>query len=377
MKEPIRILHVFGRLDRGGAETMIMNIYRKIDKNIIQFDFVVHTRDKCDYDQEIKELGGRIYSIPKYEGLNYSSYNKAWNVFFKDHPQYKLIHGHVRSTASIYLRIAKKYGLISISHSHNTSSGKGMVAFAKNLMQYPIRYIADDFFACSLYAGEWLFGKKVCQKDNFFILKNAIDVNAFRYNEAVRTIKRRELNLAGKFVIGHIGRFHPQKNHMFLVEVFKKVHDRNENTVLLLIGEGEQRAKVEEKVNKLGLTEHVLFTGVRDDIPQLIQAMDVFVFPSLFEGLGIAIVEAQASGLKCIVADTIPSEAFVTDIVESLPLNSKTDIWANKILEKSSNYKRNDVSQAIFHSGYDIKETAKWLQDFYIRKHEDRGGTYV
>jgi len=179
MSQPIRVLQVFAQMNRHGSESMIMSMYRNIDRSKVQFDFIVHTTDKCDYDEEIESLGGRIYSIPRYTGTNHFLYKKAWHNFLKQHSDYKIIHGHIRSTASIYLKIAKKYGLITIAHSHNTSSGAGFSAIVKNIYQYPIRYIVDYLFACSKSAGTWLFGERACRKDNFFILNNAIDTKKF------------------------------------------------------------------------------------------------------------------------------------------------------------------------------------------------------
>ena len=360
-------MHVFGRMDRGGAETMIMSLYRNIDRSKVQFDFVVHTKDKCDYDDEIRSLGGKIYSIPSYSGKNHSQYKRAWNDFFEEHKEYKIVHGHVRSTAAIYLKIAKKHGLLTIAHSHNTSSGKGLSAIVKNLLQYPIRNIADYLFACSEFAGHWLFGEKACKKNNFFILKNAIDVEGFIYNEEVIDEVRKEFNIDGKFVVGNIARFHPQKNHTFLIDIFKKVHDKNKDAVLMLVGQGDLQQEIKDKVRKLGLSDNVIFTGVRSDIPDLLQAMDVFVFPSLFEGLGIVAVEAQAAGLRCIVADTIPEEAFVTDLIEVISLKESADIWA-KVVNDSFEYERKNTYNDIYKGGYEIKETSKWLEDFYIQQ---------
>jgi glycosyltransferase involved in cell wall biosynthesis len=379
MATKTRILHVLGGLNRGGAETMVMNLYRFIDKSKIQFDFIVHTTDKCDYDDEIHELGGKIYHIPRYTGKNHYLYKKVWRNFFQKHPEYQIIHGHMRSTASIYLRIAKQYGLTTIAHSHSTSSGTGFSAIVKNLLQYPIRYIADYLFACSYNAGMWLFGKKACQKDNFFIVNNAIDTKKFIYDKNKREKKRKEFRIEDKFVVGHVGRFHTSKNHQFIVDIFKEVHDRNSNTVLVLVGDGELRQSIENKVQELGLENSVIFTGVRSDIPEIFQAFDVFVLPSLYEGLGMVAIEAQATGLPCIVADTIPKEAFVTDLIHVLSLKESKNHWVNKILElaESSNKKRINTYEQIKLRGYDIKETSEWLEKFYLINLKKGSKTYV
>jgi glycosyltransferase involved in cell wall biosynthesis len=360
----IRVLHVIGKMDRGGAETMIMNLYRNIDRSKIQFDFIVHSTDKSHYDDEIKSLGGKIYSIPRYTGKNHQLYKKAWRRFFEEHSEYRIIHGHVRSTASIYLKIAQKYNLVTISHSHNTSSGTGISSIVKKILQYPIRYTADYLFACSKSAGEWLFGKKACQKANFFIVNNAIDTKNFIYSQNVENYIKRKLNIEGKFVIGHIGRFHPQKNHSLLIDIFQKLLEKNSDAILLLVGDGELRPKIKKKVQDLRLSDKVIFTGVRSDIPQLMQAMDLFVFPSLYEGLGIVAIEAQAAGIHCVVSDNVPEEAFITNLIEKVPLNSSLDTWTEIILNYR-HYKKRDTSNQIISAGFDITETVRKLQKFY------------
>ncbi|MDD7792771.1 glycosyltransferase family 1 protein [Clostridium sp. 'White wine YQ'] len=367
MKYPIRILHVLGGLNRGGAETMVMNLYRNIDRSKVQFDFIVHTENKCDYDDEIKSLGGKIYSIPRYKGKNHIQYKKVWNSFFEEHPEYKIIHGHVRSTASIYLKIAKRNNLKTIAHSHNTSSGKGLSAFVKNILQYPIRYTADYLFTCSLTAGEWLYGKKACKQKKFHIIKNAINSKQYIFNQEIRDKVRKEFNIENSFVIGHIGRFHLQKNHNYLIEIFKEVHEKEPKAVLMLIGEGELQQKIEKKVNDLGLDNSVIFTGVRSDIPELLQAMDIFVFPSLYEGLGIVVIEAQASGLQCVVSDTVPRETNIANTIEYVSLKDSYRYWGETILKYFDNCKRKNTRDQIMNSGYDIKQTSEWLQNFYIR----------
>ncbi|GAB1793265.1 glycosyltransferase family 1 protein [Priestia megaterium] len=367
MSEPVRVLQVFARMDRGGAETMIMNIYRKVDRKKVQFDFIVHTKDKCAYDDEIKRLGGKIYYIPRFSAKSVLAYQRAWNNFFKKHTGYKLIHGHVRSTASIYLYIAKRAGLTTIAHSHSTSSGSGFSSYIKNIMQYPIRYISNITFACSKQAGCWLFGDKATKKSNFRVINNAIDSEQYVFNQAVRDKVRSEFSLTNKFVIGHVGRFNYAKNHEFIVDIFKEIHNRNSDAVLMLIGDGELRPLIQKKVNDLGISNSVIFTGVRSDIPDLLQAMDLFLFPSLYEGLPVTLVEAQASGLKCIVSNTITDEVICTDnLVEFMSLKSNATNWAERALKYSIKDKRKDYQHEIIKAGYDINETSALLEEFYL-----------
>lgn len=365
MSEPIRILQVFAEMNRGGAETMIMNLYRHIDRSKVQFDFIVHTQEKCAFDDEIEQLGGRIYKVPKYIGANHFAYKNAWKDFFKSHSNYKIIHGHVRSTASIYLKIAKKYNLTTIAHSHNTSSGSGITALIKDVFQYPLRNISNYFLACSESAGKWLFGDKIVASNKFKIFNNAIEVERFTFNNQIRDTIRKEFAIEDKYVIGHVGRFHPQKNHELLVDIFKNIHNKIEDSVLLLVGDGFLKESIQEKVRNEDIEDSVIFAGVRSDVPDIFQGMDLFLFPSLFEGLGIVVVEAQAAGLNCIVSDQIPDEAIITKLVDKVSLSKSPEYWSELAIKKI-NYKRKDTSELIKSSGYDIKETAKWLENFYI-----------
>ncbi|NMM63687.1 glycosyltransferase family 1 protein [Clostridium sp. P21] len=367
MTEPIRILHVLGGLNCGGAEIMIMNLYRNIDRSKIQFDFMVHTIDKCDYDDEIRKLGGRIYSVPRYNGLNHFKYKRVWNDFFKNHTEYRIVHGHIRSTAAIYLKIAKKQGVITIAHSHSTASrGNKIEQFVKNAMQIPIRYIADYLFACSDEAGKWLFGEKATKQDNYRVIKNAIDAERYVFNEAVRDKVRKDLNIENKLVVGHVGRFTYPKNHKFLIELFYEIQKQNEDSILLLVGDGELRYQIEKQINSLGIKNKVILTGVVPNVNDYIQAMDVFVFPSIFEGLGMVAIEAQAAGLRCIVSDKVPQEAFITDLIESISLTTDISKWASKILQYPSVCQRQKTFVKIKQAGYDIQKNAQILEDFYI-----------
>ncbi|OBZ09820.1 glycosyl transferase family 1 [Bacillus sp. FJAT-27264] len=358
---PVRILHVFGIMNCGGAETFIMNIYRNIDRNKIQFDFIVHSQDKGYYDDEIKALGGKKYVVPKFKGTNLLNYRKAWKDFFEAHSEYRVIHSHIRSTASVFLNTAQKNGLKTIIHSHSTSSGGGLSGFVKDLLQLPLRYITDYRFACSTDAGRWLFGKK-----DFSIIKNAIKVEDYIYNPEVRDIYREVLGIKDRYVIGHIGRFYEPKNHFFIIDVFKSIHETDSNSVLLLVGDGNLRPEVENKIQELGLQNQVIFTGIRKDIPELLQAMDVFLFPSLYEGLGIVLIEAQAAGLPCVLSETLPSEVSITELVKCISLKETVEIWANQVLKyKDFNY-RTDTSRLIKGNGYDVIEQAVFLGDFYL-----------
>jgi glycosyltransferase involved in cell wall biosynthesis len=362
----IRVLQVLGGLNLGGAETMVMNLYRAIDRTQVQFDFIIHLQGKQAYEDEVLELGGRIYRFPAFNGKNLCEIKELWNHFFVRYPEYKILHSHVRSYASVYLPIAKKHGLTTIIHSHSTSNGSGISSIAKKIMQYPLRYQADYFFGCSKEAGEWLFGDTVVNSDKFTILKNAIDIKKYTYSNKERLIIRNEFKIQeSTFVLGHIGRFMEAKNHKFLIDIFKVIHEKYSDSKLMLVGDGKLKKLIKNKVQKLGLQNDVIFTGIRSDIPELLSAMDVFCFPSVFEGLGIVAVEAQASGLHTICSDKVPKEANVTELAEFISLAKSAEEWANIIL-KYRTYERTDTFSDIYDAGYDIKQTARWLQNFYI-----------
>ena len=368
---------MLGRLDMGGAETMIMNLYRKIDTSRVQFDFVIHTEEECAYSEEVRALGGRIYSMPRFCGSNLFAYISAWKRFFQTYPEYRIVHGHMRSTAAIYLGIAKKFGLVTIAHSHNMSSGSGVLAVVKNLLQLPIRHTAQELFACSVASGQWLYGKKKATGTHFHVLNNAIDTNKFCFEQDVRTQIREEQSVDEQcLVLGHIGRFEEQKNHRFLIDVAAKVIECRQKegleTRLWLIGEGVLEKAIQAKVAALGIEEQVKFLGIRSDVHAWMQGMDVLVFPSLFEGLPVTLIEAQAAGLAIVASDTVTREVALTKLIKYQSLATEDRDWAACICKTASEYtieNRNEYAglsaEKLIEAGYDIAETAKWLQEFY------------
>lgn len=368
MDYPIRILHVVGKMHYGGMETLIMNIYRSIDRDKVQFDFMVHYNEPGEYDKEIKELGGKIYVMPNTIPINYFKYKKALNNFFSSNKKYKIIHSHLISTAFIYNRIAKKYGKkICITHSHSSSSETSLKSKISDVTSKLSENYTDIFFGCSKEACSYFFPKSVKKGINMTIIKNAIDSKKYSYNEYIRNKIRKDLQIEDKFVIGHIGRFSEHKNHDFLLDIFKEIYSNNNNSILILVGKGPLESKIKSKINNLGLSKNVIFLGVINDIYNILQAIDIFLFPSVSEGFGIALLEAQASGLKCFTSkDVVPLDVKVTNLLEYISLNSSSDIWANKILEYKFGYERKDTSKEIINSGYDIKSQSNWFQKFYI-----------
>lgn len=361
--EPIRVLQVIGGLNRGGAESMLVNLYKAIDKSKVQFDFIIHDANQNAYVKDIEALGGKIYVFPQFAFKNIGAYKKHWKEFLKNHPEYKIIHSHVRSYAIVFVRIAKKLGLRTIVHSHSTSNGSGKKALIKNLMQLPLRKECDYLFACSKISGQWLFGEKAVTAPNYKMIKNAIDTNKYKVESSVRDEYRREFCGENKTVYGHVGRLSVPKNHRFLLEVFKKIVTKDPNSLLLIVGQGEIQNQIEGWISELELKDNVIMTGVRGDIPEVLSAMDVFLFPSLWEGLPVTVVEAQAAGLPCLVSDKVTDEVKVSDAVTYLPIDKGIDCWVSNALNLKG--KRFDVISDIKKAGFDVSESAKELEIFY------------
>lgn len=363
----IRVLQVIGAMDRAGAETFIMNLYRNMDRSVMQFDFLVNAEKPSDYDEEIEELGGIIYRIPRYLIYNRPSYRKAVRDFLSAHPEHAIVHGHIGSAAPIYLEEARKQGRFTIAHSHSDSTWSTPVDAFSTLIMKPVRWHADHFMACSPKAGLNRFGKKVVNGSAYSLVNNGIDARVYtRDEDSIRTAKR-TLGLGTEPVFGHVGRFTTAKNHPFLIRAFAALTRQLPDAMLLLVGRGEDESKVRKQVHDAGLDDRVRFLGVRSDVPQVLNAMDAFLFPSVFEGLPVALVEAQAAGLQCVISDQIQLGAVLSDRTRRIPLTTPED-WAREALEayRRSQDARDDRVELIERQGFDIRQTARWLQEFYL-----------
>lgn len=356
----IRILHVVTYMGRGGLETMIMNYYRRMDRTKVQFDFLVHRDFRADYDDEIERLGGRIYRIGRLIPWS-RAYQRALDAFFDAHPEYRVVHVHQDCLSAVILKAAKKHGVpVRIAHSHNSSQDRNLKYLIKLYYKRQIPRYATALFACGKDAGDWMFGGTP-----YTIVNNAIDAAQYRYRQARANQARQALGIAeDAFVVGHVGRFSPVKNHAFLLEVFGELCRADGNAVLLLVGDGELRSVIEDKAKAMGLEDRVLFTGVRSDVCDLMQAMDVFVFPSLYEGLPVSLVEAQAAGLPCVISEDVPEACMLTDLVQKVSLKESARQWAERILTARATLRR-DRFDEIASSGFDIVSNAAWLQQYY------------
>lgn len=361
-QKPIRVLHVLGSMNLGGAESRIMELYRCIDRSKIQFDFLVHTKEEGHYNKEIRALGGEIYSLPRFRLVNIVEYRKAIQGFFREHKEFAAVQGHMTSTASIYLPIAKKEipSVITIAHARSAGVDRGLKGYVTKFLRLSLRKKADYCFACSKEAGLAVFGREAQ------VIPNAIDVDRFRYREEVRCELREKLGLKDKFVIGHVGRFGFMKNHAFLIDVFDKLCKMRDNMALVLIGKGEEEANVRKKLEELGLQDKVLFVGNVFDVERYYQIFDYFVFPSVFEGLPGSVVEAQAAGLRCMISDTITREVVLTDLVECRSISEDASLWAEAILTNEVKaYDRPDVRAEIVEKGFDVNTQAAVMEAFY------------
>ena len=286
--------------------------------------------------------------------------------FFRTHPEYKIVHVHQDCLSSVALQCAKDCGIpVRIAHSHNSNQDKNIKYLFKRYYMRKIPETATELFACGKAAGDWMFGGKAYQ-----LLPNAIAAEKYIYEEEKAKKIKKELDLEKNIVIGHIGRFNPQKNHKFLIDIFEKCFEKNQKVRLMLIGDGEGRKEIENKVKERGLQDNVIFMGVRKDVPELLQAMDVFVFPSLYEGLPVTMIEEQAAGVPAVISNRVSEECIITkDLVKVEGLEETPEQWADKIL-KQAKINKSDRNEEIKKAKYDVETTAKWLEEYYLKKAE-------
>lgn len=362
----VRVLQVATIMNRGGLETMLMNYYRHIDRSSIQFDFMVHRQERGAYDDEIESLGGRIFRVHPIHPKYFMVYVKELDQFFRTHNEYEIVHSHLDVLSTFVLRAARKNDVpVRISHSHNTSFAD--TGIRRLFKLYSKKHLNDEcthFFACSEAAGRFQFGNDIVDSGRLTIMRNAIDTQKFRFNDSVRRNIRNALHLENKFVIGHIGRFAYQKNHEFIVDVFNEVAKTERDAYLLLVGDGELRGAIEDKVAGMGLSDKVMFVGSVPNVNDYLSAMDVFLFPSRFEGLGIVCIEAQASGLPVVASTMVPRDVSLTRNVKFLELDAPPDQWANAI-SNCKNINRTNDSNVTVAKAYGIENSVRLLENFY------------
>lgn len=364
MSEPKRILQVLTTTNKGGAETMVMNCYRAIDRTKFQFDFLVHRSERGDFDDEIEQMGGRVFHTIPIRPWSYLAYFNELDKFFREHKgEFVAVHAHLQENSCFALKYAEKYGVknrVSTSHAADRNRDRKFL-FRKFAMLFGEKSITHKL-ACGQEAGECLYGDNA----QFVVMHNPIDVNKFAYNEELRNHIRLERNWTNKLIIGNVARFGYPKNQSFIVNVFKEVLNKNPNACLVFVGHGPDMPFVKDKVHQLGLDECVFFEGLQSDIAKYLNAFDVIIHPSVFEGLPISIIEAQTSGLKCLLSDTIDKNTDVTGNVEFLTLKENAEVWAEHLLDIAS-YERKDCSQKVSQAGYDVKVGVEQLIDYYTK----------
>lgn len=365
---PVRVLCLFTIMNRGGAETMCMNLYRHMEREKIQFDFLVYYPEKGIYEDEIKSMGGRVFRIP--HPSNLLAHISAARTFFHEHPEYRIVHNHMQSNGALICAEAKKAGVPTIIyHSHSgalpilTKDYKLTLRRARNRLLNHIAINNSTFiFACGAAAANTIPADRTVLP-----LNNAVDLQLFRFSPQIREIMRKQLGCDDKLVIGHVGRFDSNKNQAFAIDVFEEVIKKEPNAELWLIGDGVQRQQIEQRVKKSGLEDKVRLLGIREDIPRLLQAMDAFLFPSIAEGLPVSCIEAQAAGLPCIFSAGFDPTTVITDHCRILSLKESPERWADTVL-RMKNKERKDTFSELKSAGYDIEETSRQMEEFYLSR---------
>ena len=355
----IRVLQCVNNMHRAGLETLLMNYYRSMDRTKIQFDFLTHRPDRSDYDDEIEQLGGRIYYAPRLYPQNYPAYFAYMKQFFAEHPEYQIVHSHIDAMSYLPLLAAKRAGIpFRIAHSHNTRIDPGLKYPLKQYFRFRLDSVATHRIGCGQKAGEFLFRGKP-----FLLIPNAVDAERFRFSETTRNRKRGELGIGDQMVVGHVGRFAYAKNHEFLLKIFQAVLRSQPDAVLLLAGTGETEAAIRSLAESLGISGSVRFLGSRSDVSELYQAMDVFVMPSRFEGVPVVGIEAQFSGLPCIFSTDVPPEVMFTDRCHVLALDQGPEAWAEAVTHLGKNLRTANTTVS---EKYDIRYASALLEAYYM-----------
>lgn len=363
----LRVLHILSKMDAGGAESFIMKVFRSIDRQKVMFDFLVGTVEPGYYDAEIRRLGGRIfYCTPKSENIVRSFYD-VFKIVQQNH--YRVVfRASEHSLSAIDLLAAALGGAkVRVIRSTNTKANGGIVAgFLHHCFRPLLNQVATLSIAPSSEAAKWLFGQRKLKQGKVVLLHNGVDMESFQFNMLKRKKARTLLGIEDCFVIGHVGRLTAQKNHEFLLDVFRQIKSKQTKAVLLLIGSGELENRLRDKAHQLGIAESTKILGVRSDIPDLLMAMDVLIFPSLYEGMPNSVIEAQATGLCCLVSDKITQEVKITDLVHFLPLQAGAEYWADTALKLGEAYLRSNRATEFEEKQYTIQATAHWLKEYYL-----------
>lgn len=368
---PVRVLHIVGSMHPGGMENFIMNLYRNIDRDKIQFDFVVHMSGDADYEQEIQRMGGKLYTLPRLTGHPIANLKGLYRIVKDGH--YKIVIRHTpNALVAPQVYAAARAGAFSICHSHNTTDPKKLLHHIGKLL---MKHGKIGRFACSKDAGKWMFGKRECT-----VVHNAIDIDKYSFDPKKRTRIREEFSLEDRHVYGHVGNFIRSKNHPFLLSVYREIARLDESAAFVLIGDGDLKEQMLKEAERLGIRERVIFTGIRHDVDAFLSAMDVLIFPSVFEGLPLTLIEAQAAGLPCLLSTAVDNGVEVTKgLVSWKSIDETPQAWAKKAIELAGGVDdvppkaRQCQREVIAEAGYDIRTLAKWYEDYFETISRQRG----
>lgn len=358
---------VLGSLQYGGAEILNLCILQNINRDKYQIDFAVTRNTGTEIEKEVVKLGSKIHIVPAFSFFNILRYKKAWFDLLSTN-DYDIVHGHASGAMSIYLGIAKKMGCKTVAHSHaSMSSGNILVKLLKKALSIKVRKRADFMLACSDIAAKKLFGKKFKEYDNYAFVPNGIDASKFKFNTDIREQIRTSLGIkASDFLIGNVGRFTKQKNQKRLLDIYANVLTKEPNAYLLLCGDGPLKEELTSYVHKLGIENKVIFIGNVPNVNEYLQALDLFLLPSLFEGLPVSVVEAQAAGLPCLCSDEVTNEVAITDGTYFLPLSLPSEFWADKCIKllKTPRDRINDY-EMVNRSNFTINHLVSSITEVY------------
>ncbi len=356
-----RIAQMLYAMNMGGAEIFLMNMYRNIDREKYQFDFILQTDKESYYDKEIEKMGGKIYRIPRFEKHPIKHVKELYKIL-KD-GNYEVFHRHTaNSIVFIDLLIAKIAKIkIRIAHSHNTTHKNKYLNYIFRPFLY---HYTTKRLSCGYEAGKWLYGNR-----NFLVFNNGIDIQKFVFTEDVRNKYRNDLGVKDKIVIGHVGRFDEQKNHKYLIDIFSKLCKTEDKYVLLLCGDGKLRETIKKQCEEKNISDKVFFLGIRKDVNNILQAMDLFVFPSLYEGLSITLIEAQVSNIPILMSDTIAKETVYNSNIKTIGIADK-DLadWCKAIIQCDTSTKSRTMINEKLAKDYDVKSVVKQLEKIYLRE---------
>lgn len=370
----MRVLHIVGGMNVGGTETMLMNLYRNIDRDKYEFHFISYYDKKAFYDDEIERLGGKIIPMKFSNRFGAIASILQLRKLIKEN-NYEIVHSHTLFNCGIGVLAAYLGGAkIRISHAHTVFEEKN--SFVKKMyaavMRKLIRKYSTDFLACSERAGAFLFGKDILKEKNYSFLPNYVDYRKYM-NDIDGKRVRAELKIEeDEIVLGHVGRLIPLKNHLFILDIVKRMKDSGKKVKAIFVGDGDQRENIESKIKEYGLEENIIITGMVSNPERYMKSMDIFLLPSIYEGFGLVLLEAQASGLQCLVSENIQDETDLNvGLVKKLELGNGAEAWSEeitKMIENRKNISREKIEEAFVEKGYDLEGILRKIENIYGRK---------